>query len=62
MNKLEYSSLFQLTRIRFLLVWREPEAILLDLHFSHPARGGPGHSISAFARRMCFRWRLLRRN
>jgi ABC-2 type transport system permease protein len=27
MNRLEHSSLFQLTRIRFLLVWREPEAI-----------------------------------
>jgi len=27
MNKLEFSSLFQLTRVRFLLVWREPEAI-----------------------------------
>jgi len=27
MNRLEQSSLYQLTRIRFLLVWREPEAI-----------------------------------
>lgn len=27
MNRLQHSSLFQLTRIRFLLVWREPEAI-----------------------------------
>ena len=27
MNRFQYSSLFQLTRIRFLLVWREPEAI-----------------------------------
>jgi ABC-2 type transport system permease protein len=27
MNRLQRSSLFQLTRIRFLLVWREPEAI-----------------------------------
>ena len=27
MSRLEYSSLYQLTRIRFMLVWREPEAI-----------------------------------
>ena len=27
MNRLQHSSLYQLTRIRFLLVWREPEAI-----------------------------------
>jgi ABC-2 type transport system permease protein len=27
MNKLELSSLYQLTRVRFMLVWREPEAI-----------------------------------
>lgn len=27
MNRLQLSSLFQLTRVRFLLVWREPEAI-----------------------------------
>jgi ABC-type multidrug transport system permease subunit len=27
MNRLEHSSLYQLTRIRFLLVWREPEVI-----------------------------------
>lgn len=27
MNRLQHSSLFQLTRIRLLLVWREPEAI-----------------------------------
>ena len=27
MNRLQYSSLYQLTRIRFMLVWREPEAV-----------------------------------
>src|SRR5512146_850757 len=27
MSRLEYSSLYQLTRIRFMLVWREPEAV-----------------------------------
>jgi ABC-2 type transport system permease protein len=27
MNRFELSSLFQLTRVRFMLVWREPEAI-----------------------------------
>ncbi len=27
MNRLQHSSLYQLTRIRFMLVWREPEAI-----------------------------------
>jgi ABC-type multidrug transport system, permease component len=27
MNKLQLSSLYQLTRVRFVLVWREPEAI-----------------------------------
>lgn len=27
MSRLEYSSLYQLTRVRFMLVWREPEAI-----------------------------------
>lgn len=27
MSRFEYSSLYQLTRIRFMLVWREPEAV-----------------------------------
>ena len=27
MSRLQYSSLYQLTRIRFMLVWREPEAV-----------------------------------
>jgi ABC-type multidrug transport system permease subunit len=27
MNRFQYSSLYQLTRIRFMLVWREPEAV-----------------------------------
>ena len=27
MNRLQLRSLYQLTRIRFLLVWREPEAV-----------------------------------
>ncbi len=27
MSRLEYSSLYQLTRVRFMLVWREPEAV-----------------------------------
>jgi len=27
MNRLEYSSLYQLTRVRFMMVWREPEAV-----------------------------------
>jgi hypothetical protein len=61
MNKLELSSLYQLTMVRFRLFLREPEAIFW-IFFSHFAGAWDWGLRSATGRRMCCRWARRRRN
>ena len=45
MSKLELSSLYQLTMVRFRLFSARAGGDLLDLYFSDPAGGGAGHRL-----------------
>ena len=62
MSKLELSSLYQLTMVRFRLFVARAGGDLLDFRFSDSAGGGVGDCVSQSAGRMCCRWARRRRS